>query len=98
MLGLAKRAGKVGTGMQAVEQAVKRKKASLIWLADDAGPHTREKIQRLAQRAEVPLMHQGDRYELGHWCGQGATVVLAVIDANFAQAIARKSEENKESE
>lgn len=98
MLGLAKRAGKVGTGMQAVEQAVRRNKASLIWLASDAGPHTTEKIQRLAQRSEVPLLHRGDRHELGHWCGQQATVVLAVTDTSFAQAIARKSEENKESE
>lgn len=90
MLGLARRAGQVSMGTQAADQAVKRGKAKLIWLSEDAGSSTEEKVRRLAERSGIPFIHQGSRSELGRYCGKDEAVVLAITDVNLAAGILDK--------
>lgn len=87
LLGLARRSGQLSFGSQAAEQAVKRGKAFLIWIAEDTGPNTSEKIQRLARQAGLPLIRRGGRAELGRRCGKEEAVVMAVTEKNLARGI-----------
>lgn len=87
LLGLARRSGQLSFGSQAVGQTVKRDKAYLIWIAEDTGPHTSEKMQRLARQAGLPLIRRGTRSELGRRCGKEEAVVMAVTEKNLALGI-----------
>lgn len=88
MLGLAQRAGKAVSGEVAVEGALKRRKARLLIVAEDASGRTRERLAALAAQADVPCYLVGTREELGHALGKGHRTAVAVQSADFANGIA----------
>jgi ribosomal protein L7Ae-like RNA K-turn-binding protein len=65
LLGLARRAGKVLQGTDAVRRAVRSGEAALVLLAGDASPVQLEKVRRLLRHHEVPHAVVADRNRLG---------------------------------
>lgn len=89
MIGMATRAGKAQTGADSVGQAMRRDRARLVLLADDAAEDTVRKIERQCRITGVPLRRFGTRSEMGHWTGHDMRAVAAIIDEGFASRIVR---------
>lgn len=84
MLGLCQRAGKLVSGDFAAEQALRRRKADLLILAEDASERTQEKFLELARRAGVPCYTTGTRDELGAALGKGHRAAVVIQSRDFA--------------
>ena len=72
LLGLCKRAGKLVAGEVAAEQAVRKKQAYLLILAQDASKNTKKKFTNKCKHYDVPILitsrnrNQG-RTGQSHW-------------------------------
>lgn len=91
LLGLARRAGKLDLGTEAVKQAVRKHRAKLVLLAADLSPGTAASVSAAAGNAGVrasPLNAGMDEVEaaLGKRTG-----VIAVNDEGFAEALRKLS-------
>lgn len=89
MIGLAQRAGCLALGTTATEIALKRNKAYLVVLTMDLADSSRESMERLCRRQNVPWFNYADRSHLGHIVGREARAVIAVTSQDFAAAIRR---------
>ena len=87
MLGLATRSGNVVSGGFATEQAVKRGKAYLVIIAEDASDNTEKKFRNMCEFYEVPYGRYGIKETLGHAIGREERSCLAVTDEGFANSI-----------
>ena len=88
LLGLARRAGKLAAGSDAVENGLRHQKVQAIILAEDAARSTTEKFEKASAKHGVPLLRALSRDELGKLMGRETLAVLGVNDPSFAQAIA----------
>ena len=83
MLGLATRAGKVITGIDMCEKAVKQRKAKLIIIAEDAAESTKKQFSN----SNIPVVTIESKDVLGKFTGKEYRSVCVVCDAGFAKAI-----------
>jgi ribosomal protein L7Ae-like RNA K-turn-binding protein len=90
LLGLARRAGKVLQGTDAVRRAVRSGEAALVLLAGDASPVQLEKVRRLLRHHEVPHAVVADRNRLGAALGAGPLSAVAVTDPSLADQLRRR--------
>jgi len=82
LLGLAKRAGKLACGSDAVKVAAERSR--LIVLANDAGQNVRREAERYEKQVvELPY----NKEELGHAVGRASCAIAAVADKEFGLGI-----------
>ncbi|HHW21900.1 MAG TPA: 50S ribosomal protein L7ae [Clostridiaceae bacterium] len=86
-IGLARKAGAVAMGEGLAEQAVKRGKAYLVLIADDAASNTAKKIRTAVYGRNVPLVGFGKKEQLGQILGKTFVSVIAVTDRSFAERI-----------
>ena len=91
LIGLARRAGKLICGSDAVKDAAGR--AKLIFIAADAGQNVRREAERYGKRIVV-LPYSKE--ELGHAAGRGQCAVAAVIDEEFGILEALGEEQHME--
>ncbi len=84
---MAKRAGKMVCGSDAVEKAARKGQVRLLILAGDAGPNTTGRLEQVGRVTETPLLMVGDRLSLGHWTGKDERVVVGLTDQGFADRI-----------
>ncbi|NPV28252.1 MAG: 50S ribosomal protein L7ae [Firmicutes bacterium] len=85
LLGLARRAGKLTSGITNCLHALAHKEARLIILAEDAG-RNREKVIKACLTEQVPYLEFGSRQEFLKYLGQ-SSCIWAVLCENFAQQI-----------
>lgn len=89
MLGLARRAGRLACGEEAVSEMVETGKCRAIFIAQDAGDATRRKVMR--HDARVPVLTLPCAREiLGNAIGVSGCVVCAVNDMGMAGSLAAK--------
>lgn len=89
LLSMAQRAGRVASGDFAVTKAVQGNKAHLLIVAEDASAETRKRYEQMAAQTKIRIIYLGDREQLGHCIGKDFRAVAAIMDAGFANAIAR---------
>ena len=88
MIGLCRRANRLGCGTEAVYGALKTGRAHLVLLASDASGRTTKQIRNKCAFYTVPLyMPPFTKEELGKMSGGGETSALVVTDPQFARAI-----------
>lgn len=87
MLGLCQRAGKLVSGDLAAEQALRRRKAELLLLAEDASQRTREKFLKLAEQSATPCYSAGTRAELGSALGKAGRAVVVIQSRDFTKGM-----------
>ena len=87
MIGLAARAGKVGSGAFVTEKLIKNGKARLVILSKDASDNTKKDFTDMCSWYKVPICIFSDRETLGNHIGKEARVVLAITDSGFADRI-----------
>lgn len=87
LLGLARRAGAVAPGTEAVRQAIRADKARLVLFATDASRAQLDKIGRTLHERPVPRARLGDRNMLGAAVGLAPLSAVAVTDAPLAERV-----------
>ena len=96
MLGLAKRAGRVISGEQLCEKAIKSGDSQLIIIACDSSENAKKAITDCCRHYRVQYIEYGSKEELGQFTGSAYRAVVSVNDRNFAQAILQKYSANQE--
>lgn len=97
LIGLARRAGKIVFGSEAVERAARSGKVSLLILSGDAGPNTTGRLEQVGRVTDTPLIFVSDRMTFGHWTGQPQRVVAGITDQGFADRLLALWQEDQDS-
>jgi ribosomal protein L7Ae-like RNA K-turn-binding protein len=87
LLGLGVRAGRVVIGVAGVQAGLKRDKLACVVVAADAGPRTRDKVERLALARGVPLVRGPVAAQLGADLGRPPVQAVGVEDPALARGI-----------
>ncbi|HSI67009.1 MAG TPA: YlxQ family RNA-binding protein [Planococcus sp. (in: firmicutes)] len=87
LLGLATRARMMISGEELVVNDVRKGKAKLVIIAEDASENTNKKLHDKCKSFNVDILVLGTRYELGHAIGKEERVVIAITDRGFAKKI-----------
>ena len=98
LLGLAKRAGLLEAGDEAVRAALSAKKARVVLVASDASERTRSTFEFIAESVNIPVIPVAEtREELGDALGRRPCATVCVCDVGLAASIVKKlSEYNEE--
>ncbi|NNF12757.1 MAG: 50S ribosomal protein L7ae [Gemmatimonadetes bacterium] len=92
LLGLARRAGAVAPGTNAVRRAVREGDAKLIVVAKDASSVQLEKIRTTLHDRSIPRAVLGDRNTLGAAVGFARLSAVAVTDGALADRLVAELE------
>lgn len=84
MLSLSQRAGKLISGEESVEIAIKNNEAVLVLIAGDASENTKKKFNDKAKSYGVEVFEISDRQTLSGAIGKYNRAVFCVTDVNFA--------------
>lgn len=95
MMGLCMKAGKLLCGSDVCAENIKKKKAFLIIIADDAAVNTKEKFENMATDYKINIVFYGTKNELSNAVGKADKAVFAIIDKGFAEKILQMVEESK---
>ena len=87
LLGLARRAGAVAPGTEAVRQAIRAGEAELILMAEDASSVQMAKIRTTLHDRSIPQAVLGDRNTLGAAIGFAEVSAVAVTDRSLADRL-----------
>jgi len=86
-IGLAVKAGKLISGDETCERAIKSSRVCLVILAEDASENTKKKFINMCKYNDIKLRIFGEKDMLGRYTGKQIRSVLAVTDKNFANKI-----------
>ena len=88
MIGLCRRANRLGCGAAAVTDAIKTGRARLVLLSMDASERTKKQIRDKCAYRSVPLCPLPFPGKwLGAACGMAELSACAVLDPEFARAL-----------
>ncbi len=90
MIGLAKRAGKVSTGLDVAESDIRKGKSKLIIIAGDISQNGRKSVTDACNYRNVKFIEYSDKENLGKITGAPERAVISVNDRGFAEAIFKK--------
>jgi len=86
-LGLAKKAGKLVTGDETCERALKGSSVSLVIVADDASHNTKKKFIDACDFRNTKIRIFGKKDMLGKFTGKNIRSVVAILDKNFSKRL-----------
>lgn len=87
LLGLARRAGAVAPGTEAVRRAIREGEAHLILMAGDASRVQLDKIRTTLHEKAIPQVILGDRDTLGAAVGLAMLSAVAVTNRSLADQL-----------
>ncbi len=80
------RAGKLVTGEEMTVKEVKKQKAKLVLVANDAGKNTQKKVKDKSSFYQVPCLDVFHSEELSQAIGK-PRMVVGILDSGFAKRI-----------
>lgn len=92
LLGFARKAGKLALGNSACEKQIRCGRCMLTILAQDAARNTKDKFERLCEKANVPCIELMNMEQLGRAVGMDDKAVIAVCDQSFAFSIRKAAQ------
>ena len=88
MIGLCRRANRLGCGVDTIKDALKTGRAQIVLLASDPSERTRKQLCDKCKTAGVELIPVSlTKEEMGAACGMMELSACAVLDSEFAKAI-----------
>ena len=87
LLGLGLRAGNVVIGVAGVRAGLQRGQVVCVVLALDAGQRTQDKVGRLAEAKQIPVLRGPGAMELGTGLGRPPVQAVGVTDAALARGL-----------
>ena len=94
ILGLSYRARKLVTGYDPVLRVVREKKASLVFIANDASDKTKETFSKKCFFYNVPVNYSFNSDELASSLGKKLVKIAAICDKGFYDVINKLIEVN----
>lgn len=91
-IGMGKKAGFLTVGEMGVTLDLKKRKSSLILVAEDASDNTKKKFKNMSQYRDTEILIYETKEKLGEILGKKAVSVISVNDKNFAKALLDKIE------
>lgn len=89
---LANKAGKVVSGSDQVEDAVRRQSVGIVLVAADTSDDIAQKLLRLAERSNIPAYRVLTRDRIGALVGKGLRSAVAVAAGGFVPALRNEIE------
>ncbi len=86
LLGLATRANKIVSGEDIVIDAMRKKKAQIVFLGNDCSENTLDKFEKKCFYYKIELNTMFSSDELSHSIGK-SRMVLALVDPGFYKSI-----------
>jgi ribosomal protein L7Ae-like RNA K-turn-binding protein len=83
-LGLAAKAGKIISGSEACEYALKNKRVYLVVIAQDASDNLRKSFADMCANKNTDIRIFGDTWSVGRYIGKNKRAVVAVTGEEFA--------------
>ena len=94
LLSIAAKAGRVVTGSDTAMEEVKKKRARLVILSEDASANTKKLFQDKASYRDIPTVIFGSSEDLGRAVGKKPRVVAAVLDQGLSESILKAIRES----
>ncbi len=92
LLGIAKKAGKLVLGTDAVVKNLSKQSTKMIFVAKDASCATIDKLDKKAFFYQIPVVVQYTTEELSQALGCPQIKVIALNDSGFAKTIQKEIE------
>lgn len=83
-LGLATKAGKLLSGDETCERALKSGKVYLVIVSEDAADNTKKKFTDMCNYRSVEIRRFGEKELLGRFTGKKIRSVIAIAERGFA--------------
>lgn len=87
LIGLAKKAGKIITGEDGCETAIRSGQATLVLVATDASNNTKKKFTNKTTFYKVPLYSIFTKDEMSEAIGAQNRATIVVADAGFTKSM-----------
>lgn len=84
-IGLATKAGKLISGEDTCERAIKSGKVSLIIVAGDASDNTKKKFHDMCRYRGVNIRIYGEKELLGRYIGKDVRSIVAILEKEFSK-------------
>ncbi len=94
LLSLAAKAGKLADGEFKAMEAIKKHRAYLVILAEDATAGTIKKFKDKAKTENVPVVFSVKKEILGRTIGKEDRAVIALLDRGFGESLRKKLTEH----
>ena len=94
-IGLAMKAGKLVSGGETCERAIKRGNVFLLIASEDASDNTVRKFEDACKSRGIPFCRFGEKEEIGRLLGKKIRSVVAVTDIRLARNLKRIIDEQK---
>lgn len=89
LLGLAQKAGRIVSGEQTLEKALREGKIKFLLIASDAAENTEKKYVNLAKAARIECCAVMNKEQLGQAVGKQYRAAVGINDEGFGRAIAK---------
>jgi len=86
-MGLAAKAGKVKSGNDSCEAALRSGKAYLIVVAEDASYNTKKRFSDICDYKGIDFRIYGFKEEIGRYIGKDLRSVIAILDSGFSKRL-----------
>ncbi len=97
LLGLSKKAGKLVSGDETCERAIKSGKAVLVIVSKDASENTRDKFESMCKYREVCFRQYGEKQNLGRCIGKDIRSVVAIVSDDFKNGLLKLIDQQNQS-
>lgn len=87
LLGIARKAGKISAGTEAVKSSIKKNQCLLLIISTDISDRAKRDYQEISRRIDVDCLEIADRYDLGRAVGKQQLTILSVNEARLANRI-----------
>ncbi|HAA24895.1 MAG TPA: 50S ribosomal protein L7ae [Ruminiclostridium sp.] len=94
-IGLAMKAGKLVSGGESCERAIKRGNVYLLIVSEDASDNTVKKFEDACKHRKIPLCRFGEKEAMGRLLGKKIRSVVAVTDVGLARNLEKLIDEQK---
>lgn len=85
ILGIACKAGKIVSGFDSLQDAIKRKQVKLVIVANDASEKTKKEMNFTCSKYEIPLVVFGNIEENSHAIGKRNRALIGICDEGLAK-------------
>lgn len=87
LIGIAQRAGKVSSGVQAACTSISKNQACVLLISEDISSNSKALLMQSCIKSQIPWTTLGSRYDLGDSIGKEYRVALTINDAGLAEAV-----------
>ena len=86
-LGLAMKAGRLLSGDETCERALKSGKVYLVIVSEDSSDNTKKKFTDMCSYRNIEIRYFGEKDQLGRCIGKKIRSVVAIADRGFADRL-----------